>query len=120
MPLFDRPPLEAAWDIKATQSQGRDVLFRDLWRVSQSNAPFFRSDTMCGTIPQLQARGIRLEPLPHAVYCVPFQSAKEGDGAAQYLAHLFGDAKLLSPPAKGKEAFTQTPLLSTKLPSLLG
>ena len=31
--LFDKPPLHGAWAIKATQHQGRGVLFRDLWQT---------------------------------------------------------------------------------------
>ena len=60
--LFDKPPLHGAWAIKATQHQGRGVLFRELWHVSQGNEHFFRSDNMRGTISQLQARGIRRYP----------------------------------------------------------
>ena len=98
-----------AWVVRAMQHTWKDVLFRDLWHESKGNDPYFRSAHTRGTLSQLQSRGIKLEALPHAVYCVLFQNAKAGDGAAQYLRRLFGDTQLLTPPSKGKTAATDAP-----------
>ena len=43
---------------------------QDLWHESQGNKPYFRSVQARDAVT---AAGVKLEPLPHGVYCVPFQ-----------------------------------------------
>ena len=69
---------------------GRWSSFAISGRRVWANAPLFRSETMRGTLAQLEAQGFKVSALPNAVYCVPFQSAQASDGAAQYLTHLLG------------------------------
>ena len=99
--LFAKPTLATAWVLKASWKDGQDILYRDLKNESQGRTPYFCSKYYWGTVPDLQAQGLTLDPLPSAVYCVPYQAAKESDGAAKYLTHLLGDAKLLAPPKRG-------------------
>ena len=72
--------------------------------------PFYTSNSYSGTVASLRARGFVLEPLPNAVYCVPFQPARECDGVAKYLTHLLGDTKILTPPRKGPAPRVKTRL----------
>ena len=83
--LFEAPPLHQAWALKATWGDKREVLYRTL-KQEGWGSPSFTSNSYSGTIASLQTRGFVLEPLPNAVYCVPFQPVREGDGVAQYLA----------------------------------
>ena len=99
--LFGTPPLAQAWALKATWGEEHVVLYRVLSLKAGAVPPSYTSNSYSGTLTSLRARGFVLEPLPNAVYCVPFQSARECDGVAKYLTHLLGDAKILTPPRKG-------------------
>ena len=98
--LFAKPTLATAWVLKASWKNGQDILYRNLKNECQGHAPYFCSKSYWGTMPDLLAQGFTLDPLPSAVYCVPYQAATESEGAAK-LTHLLGDAKLLAPPRRG-------------------
>ena len=98
--LFEAPPLHQAWALKATWGDKREVLYRTL-KQEGWGSPSFTSNSYSGTIASLQTRGFVLEPLPNAVYCVPFQPVREGDGVAQYLTCLLGDTSIRTPPKRG-------------------
>ena len=87
--------------LKATWQDESTILYRDLTYECRGQAPLFSSQKYWGTVSELQAQGLTLEPLPNAVCCVPYQAALESDGAAKYLTYLLGDAKLLAPPKRG-------------------
>ena len=78
--LFAKPTLATAWVLKASWKDGHDILYRDLKNESQGRTPYFCSKSYWGTVPDLQAQGLTLDPLPSAVYCVAYQAAKESDG----------------------------------------
>ena len=103
--LFGTPPLDQAWALKATWGETREVLYRTL-RTEGWESPSYTSNSYSGTIASLQARGFVLEPLPSAVYCVPFQPVREGDGVAKYLTYLLGDTKIRMPPKRGPARHT--------------
>ena len=98
--LFGTPPLHQAWALKATWGDKREVFYRTLQQEGWGS-PSFTSNSYSGTIVSLQTRGFVLEPLPNAVYCVPFQPVREGDGVAQYLTCLLGDTSIRMPPKRG-------------------
>ena len=97
----DNTPGTPAWVLEAAWQKESTILYRDLTYECRGQAPLFSSQKYWGTVSELQAQGLTLEPLPNAVYCVPYQAALESDGAAKCLTHLLGDAKLLAPPKRG-------------------
>ena len=91
--LFGTPPLDQAWALKATWGEEHEVLYRALKSEGWGRPPFYTSNSYSGTVASLRARGFVLEPLPNAVYCVPFQSARECDGVAKFLPTCWGIPK---------------------------
>ena len=108
--LFGTPPLDQAWALKATWGETREVLYRTL--RTEAGISLYTSNSYSGTIASLQARGFVLEPLPSAVYCVPFQPVREGTG--WQIPHLFARGYKLGCRPNADLLGTRTRLLSIR------